>query len=100
MCIPGAGETLTDEECCKGTPEGTAGAGRKYHVEAVAAIDDRGQMVLPKAIREKLGLKAGDKLAISVMERNGQPCCVNLIRAEELSTMVRDFLGPAIKDVL
>ncbi len=91
---------MTEEECCGHNANSASPMGRKFSVEAVATIDDRGQMVLPKAIREKLGLKAGDKLAISVMERDGRPCCITLIRTEELSNMVREFLGPAIKDVL
>ncbi len=91
---------MTEEECCGPNAKSASPMGRKFSVEAVATIDDRGQMVLPKAIRERLGLKAGDKLAISVMERDGQPCCITLIRTEELSNMVREFLGPAIKDVL
>lgn len=91
---------MTEEECCGQNVDAPRPVGRKFSVEAVATIDDRGQMVLPKAIRERLGLKAGDKLAISVMERDGQACCITLIRTEELSNMVREFLGPAIKDVL
>ena len=33
-------------------------------VEAVTTVDERGQMVLPKEIREKAQIKAGDKLAL------------------------------------
>ena len=91
---------MTEEDCCGQDAKPIEPVGRKFSVEAVATIDDRGQMVLPKAIRERLGLKAGDKLAISVMERDGKPCCITLIRTEELSGMVREFLGPAIKDLL
>ena len=91
---------MTEEDCCGQDAKPIEPVGRKFSVEAVATIDDRGQMVLPKAIRKRLGLKAGDKLAISVMERDGKPCCITLIRTEELSGMVREFLGPAIKDLL
>ena len=38
-------------------------------VDAVVAVDGRGQLVLPKEVREKAGIKAGD-LIISV---NGSP---------------------------
>ncbi len=72
----------------------------RIRIEGVATIDDRGQMVIPKAIRERMGLKAGDKLAISVMESEGGPCCLTLIRTEELAERVRDILGPAVKDIL
>ncbi|NIP33778.1 MAG: AbrB/MazE/SpoVT family DNA-binding domain-containing protein [Thermoplasmata archaeon] len=69
-------------------------------IEAVASVDERGQMVIPKAIRERMGLKPGDKLAISVMESGGKPCCITLVRTEELAERVRDILGPAVKDIL
>jgi AbrB family looped-hinge helix DNA binding protein len=76
------------------------GLTQTIRIEAVASIDDRGQMVIPKAIRDRMGLKAGDKLAISVMESGGRPCCLTLIRTEELADRVREILGPAIKDIL
>jgi len=69
-------------------------------VEGVASIDERGQMVIPKGIRDRMGLKAGDKLAISVMESGGRPCCLTLVRTEELADRVRDLLGPALNEVL
>jgi AbrB family looped-hinge helix DNA binding protein len=69
-------------------------------VEAVASIDDRGQMVLPKAIRKRADIKAGDKLAISVLESGGKVCCITLIKTEELADMVRGLLGPAINEIV
>ncbi len=55
----------------------------RYEIEAVATVDERGQMVLPKALREKTGMKAGDKLAIVALEREGKVCCLHLFRAED-----------------
>ena len=72
----------------------------RFIVEAVVSVDERGQMVLPKAIRDRLGLKAGDKLAIAVLETGGRPCCINLIKADELGELVKGMLGPAIMDIL
>jgi len=75
------------ERCC------TSEAGEsRYDVEAVATVDERGQMVLPKAIREKAGIKAGDKLAIVTMMRNGEVCCLHLFRTDELAIRARDIL--------
>jgi antitoxin PrlF len=48
-------------------------------------------------IREKANIKAGDKLAVISMEKNGKFCCISLIKAENLSGVVTDMLGPAIK---
>jgi hypothetical protein len=34
------------------------------------------------------------------MESQGRPCCITLIRTEELADRVRDILGPAVKEIL
>jgi antitoxin PrlF len=69
-------------------------------VEAIVAVDERGQMVLPKELRAKAGIKAGDKLAITSWEKDGEICCIALIKAGNLETMVKGLLGPVMKDVL
>ena len=68
-------------------------------VEAIITVDERGQMVLPKELRERAGIKAGDKLAVVSWERDGKTCCIALIRAEGLAGMVKGFLGPVMGDV-
>ena len=69
-------------------------------VEALVSVDDRGQMVLPKAVREKANIRAGDKLAVTCWERDGKVCCISLTKAEELTKMVKDMLGPVIKEII
>ena len=64
-----------------------------YNVASVITIDGRGQMVLPKQTREKAGIKAGDKLAVVTWGRNGEVCCISLIKAERLADMVKELLG-------
>jgi antitoxin PrlF len=63
-------------------------------VEAVLSVDERGQMVLPKDVRERAGIQTGEKLALISCEREGKVCCLALIRAGELSGMVKGILGP------
>jgi len=63
-----------------------------YNIESVVTVDDRGQMVLPKDIRTKAGIKAGDKLAVVLMEKDGKVCCLSLVKAETLSGTVKDLL--------
>lgn len=69
-------------------------------VESLVSIDDRGQMVLPKEIRDKAGIKAGDKLAIVTMKNNDKVCCLSLIKVEEIEQMVKSLLGPVMKEIL
>ena len=74
----------------------TPGSGCR--VEAVLSVDERGQMVLPKDVREKAGIKTGDKLALISWSRGGDVCCLALMKVENLSGMVKDVLGPLMQE--
>ena len=69
-------------------------------VESVISIDERGQLVLPKDIRDKVKIRAGDKLAVVSWEKGGKVCCISLIKAENLAEMVKGVLGPIMGDIL
>ncbi len=69
-------------------------------VESVVSIDDRGQMVLPKEIREKAQISAGDKLAVIAMEKDGKICCLSLIKVNDMEQMVKDMLGPIMNEIM
>ena len=68
-------------------------------VEAVVSVDERGQMVLPKELRDRAHIRAGDKLAAVSCDRDGEVCCISLIKVEELSATVKGFLGPIFKEL-
>lgn len=65
-------------------------------VESIVSVDERGQMVLPKEIREKAGIGPGDKLAVVSIQQDGQVCCVCLVKTKGLDDMVRGLLGPLL----
>jgi antitoxin PrlF len=67
-------------------------------VEALMSIDDRGQMVLPKDIREKAGIVPGEKMAVVSWEKSGKVCCLFLVKADDIAVYVKDFLGPFMGD--
>lgn len=78
---------------------------RKTHascctIQGIVTVDERGQMVLPKDLREKAGIKAGDKLAVTTWEKDGEVCCITLIKAGSIENMVKNVLGPVMKDIL
>ena len=79
-------ESCTGETCCK--------------VEALVSVDERGQMVLPKELREKANIRPGDKLAVTTWEKDGKVCCFSLSKVEELTQMVRATLGPVMTEIL
>jgi AbrB family looped-hinge helix DNA binding protein len=68
-------------------------------VEAVVSVDERGQMVLPKEVRERAQIKAGDKLAVVVFEKEDKACCITLIKSASFDGMVKSLLSPMIEDI-
>ncbi len=85
-----------NEPCCAPADRETGGC----KVESVISIDDRGQMVLPKEIRDRARIRAGDKLAIVSWEKDGKVCCISLIKAEDFTEMVKGLLGPMMKELV
>jgi len=68
-------------------------------VEFLITVDERGQMVLPKELREKARIQPGDKLAVITWNKEREICCMTLIKSEYLAERVKDFLGPVMKDM-
>jgi bifunctional DNA-binding transcriptional regulator/antitoxin component of YhaV-PrlF toxin-antitoxin module len=54
-------------------------------------------MVLPKDLRERANIRAGDKLALISWQKDGEVCCFTLIKADDLADRVKEFLGPVLK---
>jgi len=76
----------SNKECCK--------------VNAIVTVDAKGQVVLPKDLREKAKLKPNDKLAVIGFERDGEICCMVLVKADALGSTVKNMLGPIFKEAL
>jgi len=86
----------TESTCCaSGSDSATC-----CRVESLIGVDERGQMVLPKELRDKANIKAGDKLAVVSWEKDGEVCCISLIKADYLAEKVREFLGPVMRAVV
>lgn len=83
--------TSTDTTCCT-----TAGG---FKVDAVISVDERGQMVLPKEVRARAGIRPGDKLALVTWEKDGEVCCMSLIKTDAFADMLKDFMGPMMQDM-
>jgi len=73
-------------------------SGSRCTVEAMVSLDDRGQMVLPKDLRERAGIAPGEKLALVSWERDGAVCCLMLLRAEQFTGMVKGLVAPLLQE--
>jgi len=69
-------------------------------IDAIVTMDAKGQIVLPKDLREKADLKAADKIAVVAYEKEGKVCCIVMIKAERLVGAVSKTLGPLLKGVI
>ncbi len=68
-------------------------------IDAVVTVDAKGQLVLPKELRERARIKADDKLAVIGCERDGELCCLMMVKADELGSSVKTMLGPTLKEI-
>ena len=74
-----------NKECCK--------------IDAVVSVDAKGQIVLPKDLREKAKIKPLDKLAIIGFQRDSEVCCIVMLKVDALENTVKNLLGPVFKNV-
>jgi len=72
----------------------------KCRVYSVVSLDTRGQIVLPKDLREKARLKPDEKLAIIGCETGDEICCMVMMKADRLGDSIKNMLGPMLKDIL
>jgi AbrB family looped-hinge helix DNA binding protein len=73
-----------ESECCR--------------VTAVVTVDSKGQVVLPKDLREKADIKPNDKLALIGMQRGETVCCIVIMKADALGSSVKNILGPIFNE--
>jgi len=76
----------TNKECCK--------------IDAIVTVDSKGQIVLPKDLRERAKIEPNDKLALIGVERSDAICCIVMVKAEALGESLRCMLGPIFDEAL
>ena len=88
--------TKKSQACCTPSSKDTSCC----RVESLVSVDERGQMVLPKELREKANIKAGDKLALVSCEMGGKVCCITLMKSEDFAGKIKELLGPMLKEII
>ena len=79
-------EKKQEESCC--------------NVEGVVNLDSRGQIVIPKTLREKMNLKEGDKLVVISMNDKGKIASISLMKSDRFDGMVKLSLRPIMKEII
>ncbi len=62
-------------------------------------MDAKGQIILPKDLRERANIKPNDKIAVVACEKDSEVCCIMMVKAERLVGAVSKTLGPLLKGV-
>ena len=80
----------------------------RYELEAIVSFDDRGQLVIPKDLRKKFSLKAGDKFALiscvqcdegdccSSSSGSKEICCFTLVSTKQIQGILPSLVGHAL----
>ena len=84
------------QECCPSSEEGLSCC----HVEGVVTVDAKGQIVLPKSLRESMKIKEKDKLIVVGMRDKGEITSISLFKTNEMDNMVKNMLKPIMKEIL
>jgi antitoxin PrlF len=67
--------------------------GSECKLESIVTMDSKGQIVLPKDLRERIGFQPNQKIALVTFEQKQDLCCVLLIKAEKLGGAVTRTLS-------
>ena len=80
--------------------ENSEATGCNCQVDALVTIDGRGQIVLPKEVREKADIKEGDKFVLISSQSGGKGCCLFLVKADFFSETARSTLAPMLREIV
>ncbi len=80
----------------KDLPQATKQENGCFEIEAIVSFDERGQLVLPKDLRKKFDLKAGEKfLLISCTNAEGL-CCFSMVKTNAVNGIIGKSISPMI----
>ena len=86
----------TQQDCCQSSREDLGCC----HVEGVVQVDKKGQIVLPKSLRDEMGIQEKDKLIVIGMREKGKITSISMIKANIMDNMIKIKLKPVMKEIL
>ncbi len=84
-----------EEICCPSSDDGLSCC----HVEGIAKVDSKGQIVLPKSLRDNMNILEGDKLVVVGMREKGELRSISLFKANRFDNMVKILLKPVVEEL-
>lgn len=81
---------MDSSQCCNSS---------KCSIEAIVTVDERGQVVLPKELRDKFGIKPQEKLIVATLMNDTSLCCIALLKADSLNSVIVEQIAPVFSGV-
>jgi len=66
-------------------------------LQAIVAMDRKGQVLLSKHLRDKARIKPCDKLIIMVSEKEGEVHCILLLKTEKFAETVTRLMNSVLE---
>jgi antitoxin PrlF len=65
----------------------------KCMIEALVTMDGRGQIVIPKKVRESTGIRGGEKLVVCTNRKEGRECYIFLVKTGNFPGIAGSFVN-------
>ncbi|MBC7109958.1 MAG: AbrB/MazE/SpoVT family DNA-binding domain-containing protein [Archaeoglobi archaeon] len=67
-------------------------------IEAIVTVDSKGQILLPKELRERANIYSGDKLVVfGGCDERGELCCLIFVKAEKIEESAKNIIAPMLR---
>ncbi len=88
------------DPCCSVITSESSSTSECCQVEALVTVDRKGQILLPKDLRDKQNIKVGDKFALINVRGKDDSCCLILMKSDVFEPILKDALSPVLKIVI
>lgn len=68
-------------------------------VYSIVTVDSKGQIVLPKEVREEFNIEQNDRLAL-IGCGSEESCCIVIMKADRLNSTLAAMLQPIFKEII
>ncbi|MBS7619626.1 AbrB/MazE/SpoVT family DNA-binding domain-containing protein [Candidatus Bathyarchaeota archaeon] len=69
-------------------------------VYSIVTVDSKGQIVLPKEVREEFNIGQNDRLVLIGFGSEKDHCCMVIMKADRLNSTLASMLQPIFKEVI
>jgi len=69
-------------------------------VYSIVTVDSKGQIVLPKEVRDEFNIEQNDKLVLVGCGKEKDSCCIVIMKADRINSIMAAMLQPIFREVI